>query len=65
MNLEHALDTYDKTIKNCLPEEYPEWVTEVKHCLETGDLLEGTRWMPFVYEVYNKLKGNPIQVFKS
>lgn len=62
---QHALETYEKTIRNCLPEEYPEWVAEVKHCLETGDLLEGFRWMPFVYDVLDELRGKGTKISMS
>lgn len=33
MTPEQAVDTYDMTIKNYEPHEYPGWVTEVRRCL--------------------------------
>jgi hypothetical protein len=62
MTTQNAIETYDRTLRDCSEDEYPEWVKEVKHCLETGDLIEGTQWMPFVYDVFDELKKRKVEV---
>lgn len=52
---EKALETYEMTIKNERPEDYPEWVTAVRNAVELGDTSQLATAPDFAIEVW-KLK---------
>ncbi len=53
-----AIETYHKTIKNCLEHEYPEWIKAVNSALETGkeEILDSWMWLEWVKPAYLELK---------
>lgn len=58
MTPEQALNTYDMTKKNCLPDEFPEWVAEVDRCLMSGEepTWRFAEWVPQVLKVVRERK---------
>lgn len=59
MTLEQAIETYDRTKRDCNEDEYPEWVKEVDSCLMRGTEPDA-RFAPWVTEVRNEVKGRSI-----
>ncbi len=50
-------ENYDRTIKNCLPEEYASWVTDLQLTLADGNVDRLKGHSEYVLGVYNRKKG--------
>lgn len=53
VNADQALETYEMTIKNELPESYADWITAIANALNTGDDSELDKYPSYVREVFN------------
>ncbi len=50
---EQALETFEMTIKNELPEAWAEWVTAVANALNTGNDSELDKFPQYARDVFN------------
>lgn len=53
MTLENAIETYDRTKRDCREDEYPEWVTEIDRCIMHDCEVDSrfAEWVPEVLKV--------------
>ena len=57
--VKNAIETFEKYLKNSMPEEYPEWVKDVMMTIVDGKLQRLAGHEPWAVGVYEAKKGMP------